>query len=105
MSVEDIDMSKGIANFGSEEMFMQILAGFRKYAPELLLNLQEKSGQDYIIAIHALKGSVRTIFADELGKRAFELETAARNGNWEFVKDKNEEFIKDVQKLIDAISA
>jgi CheY-like chemotaxis protein len=99
-----IDMNDGIAQFGSEEMFNKILASFKKHTPKLLLDLQEKSGKDYIIAVHALKGCVKTIFANELGERAFELETAAKEGNWELVKNKNEGFIKDIQKIVEAIS-
>jgi len=99
-----VNFSEGAEQFGSEEIFKKVLGSFKKNAPDLLTRLREQSGNDYAISIHALKGCTRTIFAKELGDRAYELETAAKDDNWELVKSKNEDLIKDVQKLIDAIS-
>jgi HPt (histidine-containing phosphotransfer) domain-containing protein len=100
-----VDFEEGIAQFGSEKEFGKILFSFRKHTPVLLKKLQEDSGDDYIISIHALKGSARTIYANEIGDRAYELEIAAKNGDWELVKSKNTGLVNDTQKLIDAIKA
>jgi CheY-like chemotaxis protein len=99
-----VNFTEGAEQFGSEEVFKKVLGSFKKNTPDLLTRLREQSGNDYAISIHALKGCARTIFAKELGNRAYELETAAKDGNWELVKSKNEDLIKDVQNLIDAIS-
>jgi len=99
-----LDMEKGINQFGSEAMFNKMLASFKKHVPKLLKDLQEQSGDDYIIAIHSLKGCTKTIYADELGDRALELEMAAKEGNWDLVQGKNEALIKDTRKLVDAIN-
>ncbi|MDR2579880.1 MAG: response regulator [Fibromonadaceae bacterium] len=99
-----IDFAEGIEQFGSEATFKKMLASFKKHTPDLLKNMQGQTGEDYIISVHALKGCVRTIFAKELGDRAYELEVAAKEGNWEFVNSRSDVLIKDVQKLVDAIS-
>ncbi|MDR1811883.1 MAG: Hpt domain-containing protein [Candidatus Fibromonas sp.] len=98
-----VNFEDGIGQFGSEKEFEQILFSFKKHIPDLLKKLRECSGDDYIISVHALKGSARTIYANEIGDRAYELETAAKNGDWELVKSKNTGLIGDTQKLIDAI--
>ncbi|MDR2555222.1 MAG: response regulator [Fibromonadaceae bacterium] len=98
-----INFEDGIAQFGSEAKFKKVLSSFKKHVPTLLKELEENNGNDYIISIHALKGCARTIFLNEIGERAYELEKAAKNGDWEFVKSKNSDLIKDVQKLIDDI--
>jgi CheY-like chemotaxis protein len=98
-----INFEDGIVQFGSEEKFKRILLSFKKHVPALLKDLEENSDSEYIISIHALKGCARTVYMKEIGDRAYELEMAAKNGDWEFVKSKNAVLIKDVQKLIDAI--
>ena len=98
-----VNFEDGIAQFGSEEEFEKILFSFKNHIPDLLKKLQESIGDDYIISVHALKGSARAIYANEIGDRAYELETAAKNGNWELVKGKNAGLISDAQKLIKAI--
>jgi len=104
MSVNScINFKDGIAQFGSEEKFKKVLLSFKKHVPTLLKELEENSGSEYLISIHALKGCARTVFMKEIGDRAYELELAAKNGNWEFVKSKNTALVKDVQKIIDAI--
>jgi len=96
-----IDYQDGIDRFGSEDKFKKILFSFKKNVPALLKELEENSGNDYIISIHNLKGCARTIFLNEIGDRAQELETAAKNGDWELIKSKNSDLIKDVQKFVD----
>jgi len=98
-----INFEDGITQFGSEEKFKKILLSFKKHVPALLKELEENSGKEYLISIHALKGCARTVFMNEIGDRAYQLEMAAKNGDWEFVKGKNATLIKDVQKLIDVI--
>ncbi len=98
-----VDFEEGIAQFGSESEFEKILFSFKKHIPALLKKMQEDTGDDYVVSVHALKGSARTIYANDIGDRAYELETAAKNGNWELVKSNNANLISDTQKLIDAI--
>ncbi|MCL1967523.1 MAG: response regulator [Fibromonadales bacterium] len=99
----NINFKDGIAQFGSEAKFKKVLSSFKKHVPALLKELEENNGNDYIISIHALKGCARTIYLNEIGDRAYELEKAAKNGDWELVKSKNADLIKDVQKLIEDI--
>jgi len=98
-----IDFEDGIARFGSEEKFKKVILSFKRNIPAMLKELEENSGEEYIISIHNLKGCARTVFMDEIGDRAQELEMAAKKGDWEFVKSKNSTLIEDVQKIVDAI--
>jgi len=98
-----IDIEDGIARFGSEEKFKKVLLSFKRNIPAMLKELEENSGEEYIISIHNLKGCARTIFMDEIGDRAQELEIAAKKGDWKFVESKNFALIEDVRKIVDAI--
>jgi len=98
-----INFKDGIAQFGTEAKFKKVLSSFKKHVPNLLKELETNSGNDYIISVHALKGCARLIFLTDIGDRAYELERAAKSGDWELVKNKNADLIKDVQKLIDDI--
>jgi hypothetical protein len=60
---------------------------------------------DYTVNIHGIKGSSYGICADEAGKQAEALEMAARNGDYETIFAKNDDFILQVEKLIGGIKA
>ncbi|GHV11488.1 hypothetical protein AGMMS49938_02260 [Fibrobacterales bacterium] len=101
--LHNLNMQKGIEYFGSELAYKKMITSFKTHAPALLADMKTKEGLEYITAVHGLKGICRTIFAEEFGERAFELEMAGKNDKWETVKEKNSDLIKDLEKFIEEL--
>jgi signal transduction histidine kinase/DNA-binding NarL/FixJ family response regulator len=99
-----IDMKKGLAKFGGdEEIFLDVLRSYAFNTPKLLEAIKEVTEEtltEYATIIHGIKGSSRGIKADAIGDKAEELERAAKSGDFKYVISHNEEFLRDVRKLI-----
>ena len=99
-----LDVEKGIRRFGGDrESYMQILRSFTSSARSLLAvvsGVTEDSLANYAIAVHGIKGSSRSIFADMTGNMAESLEKAAKAGDFGFVSEHNRDFIKNMDDLI-----
>ena len=106
--VPGIDIVKGIERFGGDEdSFREILRSYVINTRPLLETIRKPSRDtlaDYAIIVHGIKGSSRGICADIVGNKAEALEKAAKEGNYDFTKANNAAFIKEVEKLIDALS-
>ncbi len=68
----------------------------------------EKDTENYRIAVHALKGTSRTIGADYISEEARKLEFAARENNFDYINENTERFLSEygelIGKLNDALS-
>jgi len=77
-----LDVEKGIQRFGGDrESYMQILRSFTASARSLLTSVRgvtEDNLANYAINVHGIKGSSRSIFADNTGNMAEDLEKAAQ---------------------------
>jgi signal transduction histidine kinase/DNA-binding response OmpR family regulator len=107
LRIDGINIENGIARYGSEKSYLEILNSFLKHTGELLVkmeNVSRETLQAYAITVHGLKGSCYGICADETGDKARELELAAKAGNFERVSESNAEFIASVNKLLDDLS-
>ncbi len=62
--------------------------------------LKEENWKEYGILVHALKGNMRSLGADELADMAFALEKAAKAADDIFVKAHHEEFMFEWQLLL-----
>jgi HPt (histidine-containing phosphotransfer) domain-containing protein len=99
-----LDVEKGIQRFGGDrESYMQILRSFAASARSLLDAVRgatEDNLANYAITVHGIKGASRSIFAEITGNMAESLEKAAKAGDFGFVREHNENFIKTVDNLI-----
>ena len=99
-----LDVEKGMQRFGgNKESYMQILRSFASSTRSLLDAVRGVTGDDladYAITVHGIKGSSRGISADVVGNMAEALEKAAKAGNFDFVCEHNQDFIKTVYDLI-----
>jgi hypothetical protein len=59
----------------------------------------------YAVNVHGLKGSSHGICAEAVGKKAKELEDAAKAGNLDFIKTYNAAFIEMVESLMQSIGS
>jgi len=103
--IPGIDLKKGVERFGGDvESFIQVLRSYVQNTPLLLdqiRNVTMENLDDYIIAVHGIKGSSRSICANLAGTKAEVLEKKARDGDFESVVSRNAAFIETVEKLID----
>ncbi|MCL2834530.1 MAG: ATP-binding protein [Treponema sp.] len=101
-----IDIKKGLERFGSKNSYLQILHSFISSSRGLLQTIREVNPdtiKNYITAVHGIKGTSRGVCVYGAGDRAEELEKAAREGNYDFITEKNTAFADDLQNIIDRL--
>jgi signal transduction histidine kinase/CheY-like chemotaxis protein len=103
--VKGLDLEKGLKNAGGRKSaYADILSVFRQDCENLIHQLRTAlAGGDfpaYTIAAHALKGSLRTIGAEQLAFSAMMLENAAANGDVSFLKEETQFFLEGLQALV-----
>jgi HPt (histidine-containing phosphotransfer) domain-containing protein len=93
---------------GLAESVLAILKSYVKNTPPLLDQLRtvnEESLPEYAIIVHGIKGSSRSIGAEDIGGEAEGLEFAAKKGDWAFIAENNESFLAKTEQLIGALAA
>jgi signal transduction histidine kinase/DNA-binding response OmpR family regulator len=100
--VEGLDAEKGLERFGGDgKSYMESLRSYVVHTPSLLEAARTVDLlPDYAITVHGIKGSSYGISADSIGRRAEELEHAAKDGNAGFVKTENGTFIEAAERFI-----
>ena len=101
--IAGVDMLKGIKLFGNEQSFLRVLQSFATNTRPLLETIKQvdqDDWDDYIVAVHGVKGSSRGICAEMVGTVAETLEMAAKSGEIGFVLDNTPDFLQTVDKLI-----
>lgn len=80
MEINGVDVSEGIKNSGTKELFISLLGDFYKLidmkSTKMEKCLADGLIRDYTIEVHALKNTARMIGAMELSKWCYELEMA-----------------------------
>ena len=118
MDIPGLNADIGLARFDyDEESYLLLLDAFAAHAMNYVNNVKtfiekfadcEPSQQDiaaYRIAVHSLKGSHRSIGAEEIGNMAQELELAAKQQDVAFITDHSMPFAEAAQKLISDLAA
>jgi HPt (histidine-containing phosphotransfer) domain-containing protein len=86
--------------------YMPILKSFIIYIPLLLEKMDiHLESPDYAIEVHGLKGTCNAIGADETAALARELEFAAKEGNFDLVRQKHGTLRKQTLKLMEQLKA
>jgi len=106
--ISGIDVENGLTRFSSDkEAYVDVLRSYAKNTLPLLEKSRKVSSNnlvDYITTVHGIKGSSASICAAETAGMAGELEKAAIAGDYEYIRNHNEDFTKNVEKLISNIS-
>jgi len=105
--IAGLDLEDGIDRFGCQEIYLEVLRSFADSTPpllDLLRNPSEKTLGEYSVHAHGIKGASRGIGAFTIGNIAESLERAAKAGDFEYVKDNNDNFIDKAQALISDIN-
>ncbi len=103
-----IDAEAGIKYAGNAEAYISLLRLFCRSIDERSVELErlcdEGDLKNYIITVHALKSSARTIGAGSLGDKAQALENAGKNGDTDRVKRETPSFLESCRGLRDVLS-
>jgi signal transduction histidine kinase len=112
ISINGLDIDKGLSRFDDNNiMYLKVIKSYSHNTKQLLQKIIafseniENNIDEYIITIHGIKGSSYNIFANTIGKKAEELEKAARTRDLQFIAENNGELAKLMQNLINDIEA
>ncbi|MDR2552559.1 MAG: response regulator [Treponema sp.] len=111
--IEGLDMFKALERFsGIEDALAGSLRSYTVHIHALLARLrvipregEEKKLQEYLVAVHSIKGASYGICANEIGAQAAALEKAARTADLEFIAAHTEELASAAEKLSAALAA
>jgi len=106
--IAGIDVQKGIRQFdGDKNAFIQVLRSYTKNTPLQIISKKDINKinlSGYETVVHGIKGSSRSIMADEIGCLADTLEKAAAAGDREFIAQNNKIFEDKIKTLINNIN-
>jgi len=89
---------------GDEDIFKIVLTTFVEKMPASLAKLAnpaQETLEDYRIRVHAVKGACATVCAENLRKKAFDLEMKAKGGDLAGVQAGNGALIKEIEEMIE----
>ena len=103
----EIDKETGMLYCGGEEGFYMILAecvlGYKENAALLTELFQKKDWENYVIKIHALKSTMKSIGAMRLSDRARELEFAGKEGRYEVIEKYHQSVLNEYENLMEQL--
>jgi CheY-like chemotaxis protein len=108
MEMPGINVKKGLRNAGgSVSLYMDILADFQRDAwkrmAQIKTALERSDSKGYIILVHGVKGSAKTLGAEDLGALAEKLEKAAATGDKESVDAESPLLLYQMEQLAERI--
>ncbi|MCR5277859.1 MAG: response regulator [Lachnospiraceae bacterium] len=77
------------------EMLHDYVEASKERSAEFRKFIEESAFDSYLITVHALKSLSKTIGAEELSKRAKDLEDACKAGNYDYVRANHPTFLAD----------
>jgi len=102
--IAGLDIVKGLEQVGGNEAaYIQILRSYVSNVRTLLKTIEtaeENKLTDYMKTVHAIKGTSYYIFAEQVGRRAENLEKAAGAGDFQYVVSHHPKFTETAWKLV-----
>ena len=111
--IPGMDIQKGLEKFdGEQEIYIKVLSSYTNSIRPLLdimesfleiiydKPLNEDALVEYQRAAHSIKGTSLDIFAESIGKKAAELESAAKTKDLSFIEKESPELLVNLQKLV-----
>jgi HPt (histidine-containing phosphotransfer) domain-containing protein len=107
--IDGIDAAQGLSRAGGKrEAYARTLEFFRKDAQNSLESvrslLNRGDYQNFTIQIHALKSASGSVGALGLAEQAAELESSARNGDFDFIRTHMENFEHGLTRTLESIN-
>lgn len=102
----DVNSAKGFCS-DSESFYLEVLESYinHQQVEEIQKFYDEKDMENYLIQIHALKSTSKSIGALHLSEQARALEVAAREQDWDFIKKNHVCVMAEYKELLERISA
>lgn len=98
-----IDVQKGVLYCNGVEGYLKVLQGYCDESDELgtlASKLYEESDwKNYVIAVHGIKGAMRSIGATDVSEIARKLEFAGKEGRLDYIHDKHPKLMEAYQNL------
>jgi CheY-like chemotaxis protein len=108
-NISGLDMARLTARLGGNmQMCRHVLQSFVKHNRPLLDEIDgvtQARLPGHAIAVHGIKGALRSIGGDTLGEKAEALEKASKAGDFDFVRAHNAAFVQSARQLMDRIDA
>lgn len=101
-----VDLSKGLKACADDyEVYFDLLQTYAESTEGEQLNefLEQKKAYDYRVCVHGLKSASLSMGFSELADRAFALEKAAREENWDFIQSNHASFLDEYRLIVNAI--
>ena len=106
--VSGLNIEKGIKRFdGDKNAYLEVLRSYVKNTPPLIMELKKVKKEkllEYETVVHGIKGSSRSIFAEEIGDMAEALENAAFTGDFDFIIENNSNLAEKTNELISGMN-
>jgi signal transduction histidine kinase/CheY-like chemotaxis protein len=105
-NIDGIDLAAGMERYKSGSIYLEILRSYAASIPDFLNTLRDVSREtldSYIVTVHGIKGSSYQICAEEAGREAELLETAARARDWKTIEERNGDFIGTIERLFESL--
>jgi signal transduction histidine kinase/CheY-like chemotaxis protein len=103
LKASGFNFDRGLRIFGDEKAYLDVIRSFIVHTPAMIDAIRGAGPEnlpEYGAAMHSIKGASYGVCADTLGKKAEELEAAAKSGDMDFVRSHHGSFITLAEKLI-----
>jgi CheY-like chemotaxis protein len=104
-----IDVSKGLESCnGDQKIYMQILRAYTTNMRALAESVETVTPEDlpdYKTTVHGIKGASASVFAEEVSRLAGALESAAKDGDFDYIRDNNAALLEALRKQICSIES
>jgi signal transduction histidine kinase/CheY-like chemotaxis protein len=107
-AVDGLDFESGLERFGGSEGYLETLRSYAKHTPGLLDELRDVTEDglpDAAVTVHGVKGSSYGICADDVGRKAEEMEMACKAGDYEFVSANMGAFLAEADAFIERLNS
>ncbi len=106
MVMKHIDVDAGMVYSGGElDFYLDILkiyvTGVREQRLLLDAYFVNEDWKNYVISVHALKSTSKSIGANELAQMALDCELAGKNGEYDFVKENHEALMHRYEEVVE----
>lgn len=107
MEERGLDTAEAMKYCGATELYREMVsmyaAAIDEKAKRIRTFLEEKDYSNYVVEVHSLKSSSKTIGLGELSQRAKELELAGKNGEYQVIEEKTEAVLKAYESTYDLL--
>lgn len=104
-SLEEIELKTGLRYCVDEEFYLEVLREYigEEKSKELQGFLEKEDWDNYRISVHALKSNSMTIGAVGLSEDAKALESAVKEGRYDYIAEHHSEVMERYEKLVNVL--